>query len=540
MIEDSAPLRIEDRHVMNCFEISQSSDMMPSMIENSSVAYCYCIGCSAWVPYNDFGSVAAGAKSILVAYEKYCYHSESQMKSTHKLGPQGSSCNNRWIVGDVGVLGRVTGPVELKSHENQFYFLPAQSHCAGPNLIVSPMKAEIRKKVFWIDAECSHNPVSLIVMHGEPRIFVAIKVFEQVRADNSDLILKDRFSVYVDYRSVDGICSSMKARWESLNDLGFETLQLTEVNFRMIDDSYWLKHELVFEVSYLREKLHMRDDIVQKLPTIYELKNIRAHNVPVVTEASFSPTMSPDCRYQSNDTESMSSNLNVVNYPLGMQPVNVQNTANSGMPLVLPPGVQLHNEAQQAFAFGAKQAEFLRHAGTPMKREPVDQEKAYKDLELKSVATNKAIRSLRDVTDKCVDFQLEHPGENVSSELLAKREAESKRALIVIDEESKAQDCLRSQQMKDARGSPGLTAHLPFVAEEWVGPSDVKLNGRKWLYIPTWKFEKCPIGLINEGVKFQMKVNEGLYELIVEKGPENNRSVLEEVVKRHVRAAEST
>ena len=304
MIEDRAPLQIEDRRNLDCFEISQSSNMMSTMNENMSVAYCYCIGCSAWVPYNDFGSVAASSKSIPVTYDRYSYHSESQMKSAHKLGPQGGGCNSRWVIGDVGVLGHVTGPVELKSQDNKFCFLQAQSHCAGPNLTAPVVQGDVQSKVFWIDADCSHNPVYLSVLNGQARIFVAVKMFDKVRAEDTEFILRDKFSIYVDLRTIDRICSSMKAWWSSLNDLGFEILQLPKVNFQLIDDSCWSVNQLAFESSYLKDKLHMKDEIIRTLPIIHESKNIRAHNVPMVTDSSFSPAQS--------DTRSMSPNLNVI------------------------------------------------------------------------------------------------------------------------------------------------------------------------------------------------------------------------------------
>ena len=144
------PAKTENRvQPMNMFPGSSPTSSV-STIACRTKSYCFCIKCLQWVDYDEFKEVPAKSKTITQELTFFSFSSHPQARILHPV------CSGRWIVGDIGLQGMVTGPVELVKRDIVSTWENG-GNCSGPDWLRTVTIRPNPGWLFWVDATTNHE-----------------------------------------------------------------------------------------------------------------------------------------------------------------------------------------------------------------------------------------------------------------------------------------------------------------------------------------------------------------------------------------------
>ena len=236
-------------------------------------SFVYCRGCVAWIPYDDFEAVTQACKTIPDDFRGYAYHSSSQMKCSHRKNhgaPTYNPCQSRWICGDIGVRGKLTGEVRLLLEENTNFLCcwKNQNQCAGPiwnPQIQTPVSTTCR---FWIDVDTNHN---CVFVNSKMRVVaIAIKIFFLRYNENTrESETSPGEIVFVDFRQIRGVWHQMRTFFEKLKELAWRIFGKDNFpipnQLEMIYDDGGCCREWFFADCYYTSVLHLDQSMCRRL-----------------------------------------------------------------------------------------------------------------------------------------------------------------------------------------------------------------------------------------------------------------------------------
>ena len=185
--------------------------------QNEEKTYVFCQTCNKWADYDDYKAVSTKAKTCPVEYEAHSYSSQSQQKYAHK------PCQGRWIVGDVGLVGKITGHISLKYKGQELTGWKSYGQCAGPNWnyqIVVPKHA-----VFMIDASTNHEGLHLNRQTRTAAIAIRILVRSTPRGTNTSR-LDPKDIIFVNIADIAYISPQMKNFFEKMFEFVIDELKI--------------------------------------------------------------------------------------------------------------------------------------------------------------------------------------------------------------------------------------------------------------------------------------------------------------------------